>query len=112
MNARTRRALAGASFRWLFVLAIVATSCALLPASTVGGKLVTDNTPSFIATAKNLGAEDPAKVIEVSVWLQPHNRSQFDALAQSLYDRTSPNYRHWLKPAEIAALVAYVQSLK
>jgi subtilase family serine protease len=106
MNARTRRALAGASFRWLFVLAIVATSCALLPASTVGGKLVTDNTPSFIATAKNLGAEDPAKVIEVSVWLQPHNRSQFDALAQSLYDRTSPNYRHWLKPAEIAARLA------
>src|ERR1700691_3000832 len=106
MNARTKRALAGASFRWLFVIAIVAMSCALLPASTLGGKLVADNTPSFVATAKSLGAEDPAKVIEVSVWLQPHNRTQFDVLAQSLYDRTSPNYRHWLKPAEIAARLA------
>jgi subtilase family serine protease len=106
MNARTKRALASASFCWSFVVAIVAMSCALLPASTVGGKLVADNTPSFVATGKNLGAEDPAKVIEVSVWLQPHNRGQFDALAQSLYDRTSPNYRHWLKPAEVAVLLA------
>jgi subtilase family serine protease len=29
-----------------------------------------------------------------------------DALAQQLYDRSSPNYRHWLKPADIAARYA------
>jgi len=81
-------------------------SCALLPASAVGGKLVANNTPRYVATAKNLGAEDPAKVIEVSIWLQLHNRSEFDALTGSLYDRTSPNYHHWLTNKDIAARFA------
>src|SRR5580658_9771867 len=87
---------------WLTVVITSATSCTQLSASTVAGKAVAHNTPGYVATAKNLGAEDPARVIEVSIWLQLHNRSQFDALAQSLYDPTSPNYRHWLKPGEIA----------
>jgi subtilase family serine protease len=81
-------------------------SCAPLSAGTAGGKLVTNSTPSYVGTAKNLGAEDSAKVIEVSIWLQLHNRSQFDALTQSLYDRSSPNYHHWLKPSDIAARFA------
>jgi subtilase family serine protease len=95
-------------FQWLLcIVVVVAMSCVVLPASTVGdGKLVLNNTPSFAATAKNLGAEDPAKIIEVSIWLQLHNRSQFDALTQSLYDRTSPNYHHWLKSKDIAARFA------
>jgi len=93
-------------FRWLIVVAVVAMSCALLSASTVGGKVVTRNTPNYVATAKNLGTEDPAKVIEVSIWLHMHNRSQFDALTRSLYDRTSPNYHHWLKSKDIAARFA------
>jgi subtilase family serine protease len=81
-------------------------SCTLLQAGTVGGKLVANNTPSYAATARNLGAEDPTKTIEVSIWLQPHNRGQFDALTQSFYDRTSPNYHHWLTSKDIAARFA------
>ena len=103
MNNESRIANAGVGFGWLGVAVVVAMSCALLSASTVGGKLIAHNTPNYVATAKNLGTEDPAKVIEVSIWLQLHNRSQFDALTQSLYDRTSPNYHHWLKPKDIAA---------
>jgi subtilase family serine protease len=72
----------------------------------MGGKVVASNTPSYVSTAKNLGAENPSKVIEVSVWLQLHNRSEFDALAASLYDSTSPNYRHWLKARDITARFA------
>src|SRR3984885_13940709 len=103
MNKKSRRANPDIIFQWLSSLTVmIATSCAPLSASTAGGKLVSNNTPSYVATAKNLGTEDSAKVIEVSIWLQVHNRSQFDALTQSLYDRTSPNYHHWLKPSEIA----------
>jgi|HubBroStandDraft_1064217.scaffolds.fasta_scaffold00091_54 subtilase family serine protease len=91
---------------WLTVVITSATSCTQLSASTVAGKAVAHNTPGYVATAKNLGAEDPARVIEVSIWLQLHNRSQFDALAQSLYDPTSPNYRHWLKTQDIDARFA------
>ena len=106
MNKKNETANAGVNFRWLSVVVVVAMSCALLSASTVGGKLVAHNTPGYVATAKNLGTEDPAKVIEVSIWLQLHNQSQFDALTHSLYDRTSPNYHHWLKPKAIAARFA------
>jgi subtilase family serine protease len=97
---------ASASFRWLLVVVVVVMGCAMLSASTVGGKLVAHNTPRYVATAKSLGAEDPAKVIDVSIWLQLHNRSQFDALTRSLYDHTSPNYHHWLKRKDIAARFA------
>lgn len=107
MNRKSRQANAGVIFQWLSCVAVVvAMSCAPLSASTAGGNLVANNTPSYVATAKNLGAEDSAKVIEVSIWLQLHNRSQFDVLTQSLYDRSSSNYHHWLKPKDIAARFA------
>ena len=56
--------------------------------------------------AKNLGTTDASQTIEVSIWLNPHNRSQLDALATQLYDRNSPNYRHWLTRAQFAARFA------
>ena len=93
----------GVSTRWLVVITLVLTSCALLSAGSVSGKVIAHNTPSFVSTAKNLGAEDPSKTIEVSIWLNVHNRAEFDGLAQQLYDRTSANYRHWLKSRDLAA---------
>src|SRR6202166_1701196 len=107
MNRKSRPANADVVFQWLSCVAVViAMSCAPLSASTPGGNLIANSTPSYVATAKNLGAEDSAKVIEVSIWLQLHNRSQFDALTQSLYDRSSSSYHHWLKPNDIAARFA------
>jgi subtilase family serine protease len=108
MNQKSRPANADVVFQWLSCVAVViAMSCAPLSASTsTGATLIANNTPSYVATAKSLGAEDPAKVIEVSIWLQLHNQSQFDTLTQSLYDRSSPNYHHWLRPNDIAARFA------
>jgi subtilase family serine protease len=107
MISKTKAEKAGIIFQWLSCVAlVVAMSCILSSASTVGATRVLNNTPSYAATAKNLGAEDPAKIIEVSIWLQLHNRSQFDALTQSLYDRTSSNYHRWLKAKDIAASFA------
>ena len=107
MKGKSKAAVASVIFQWLsYVTVVAAMSCTFLSASPVGGTLVKNNTPSYVATAKNLGAEDPARLIEVSIWLQLHNRSQFDALTQSLYDRTSPNYHHWLKQNDIAARFA------
>jgi subtilase family serine protease len=111
MNGKSKLAGIGVSLPRLTVITVtvVATiGCALSAASTVG-RLIANNTPGFVATANNLGAEDPTKVIEVSIWLQPHNRAQFDESTQSLYDRTSPYYHHWLKPGDIAARLAPTQ---
>lgn len=85
---------------------VIAMTCAPLPASISGGQIIANNTPSFVATAKNLGPENKTEVIQVSIWLQPHNRGELDALTASLYDRTSPNYHHWLKAKDIAARFA------
>src|ERR1700675_3398500 len=107
MKGKSKAALASVVFQWLaYVTVVAAMSCTLLSASSVGGRLVKNNTPSYVATAKNLGAEDPARIIEVSIWLQLHNRSEFDALTRSFYDRTSSNYHHWLKQNDIAARFA------
>jgi subtilase family serine protease len=73
-----------------------------LPAYADGGKFVAHNTPPYVTAAKNLGAEDPAKTMEVSLWLNLHNRAGLDTLAQQLYDPSSPNYRHFLKSSQVA----------
>jgi subtilase family serine protease len=89
---------------WLGVVTLLAG--AALQASAANGQFIAHNTPPYVSTARNLGTEDPSKVIEVSVWLNPHNRSQMDALAQELYDPNSPQYRHFLTASQIAVRFA------
>jgi subtilase family serine protease len=93
----------------LSLVVLTFTTGAVLPAYAAAGQLVAHNTPTFVSTAKKLGAEDPAKTIEVSVWLNLHDRAALDTLAQQLYDRTSPNYRHWLKNADLARFAPTAQ---
>jgi subtilase family serine protease len=64
------------------------------------------NTPRFTAAAKNLGPVDPSSVIEVSIWLNLHNKADLDIAAKDLYDKTSPNYRHWLTKSEFVSKYA------
>ncbi len=102
----------GLNFRSRFFLAIISIAALTFTltqpsqAASTGSKTLARNTPAYVATAKNLGHEDATKVIEVSLWLEMRNRGEFDALARSLYDRTSPNYRHWLAAKDIAARFA------
>jgi subtilase family serine protease len=87
--------------RYAAVLGLIA--CAALPLSAATGQLVANTTPQYVSTAKNLGPADPSTTIDVSIWLNLHNRSMLDTLAGQLYDPSSPNYRHWLKPSDIIA---------
>ena len=93
----------------LSFVVLTLTLGAVLPANAAAGQLVAHNTPTFVSTAKNLGAEDPAKTIEVSIWLNLHDRAALDTLAQQLYDRTSPNYHHWLKNSDLARFAPTAQ---
>src|SRR5580658_1391528 len=76
-----------------------------LPAAAFA-QAIGHNTPSYVTSAKNLGAEDPSKIIDVSIWLKPHDTEEMDAVARDLYDPASPNYRHWLSRGQIAARFA------
>src|SRR5271169_2735155 len=91
---------------WLVVLVVTLIASTALPALAASGQYITHNTPRYVSTAKNLGTANPSKTIEVSVWLNPHNRSQMDELASQLYDRTSSTYRHFLTRSQIAARFA------
>jgi subtilase family serine protease len=86
--------------RYAAVLSLIA--CAALPLGAAT-QLVGNTVPKYVATAQNLGQVDTTTTIDVSIWLNLHNRSALDALAAQLYDPASPNYRHWLKPSDIIA---------
>ncbi len=90
----------------LSLVVLTLTLCAARPANSASGQFVAHNTPRYVATAKNLGTEDPSKTIEVSIWLNPHNREEMDAVARDLYDPASPTYRHWLTRSQIASRFA------
>jgi len=87
----------------IYAAALLLTTGLAAPASAAAGQLIRNNTPPYVRTAKHLGTADPAQVIEVTLWLQPHHRTQLDALAKQLYDPASPRYRHWLTRQELAA---------
>jgi subtilase family serine protease len=76
------------------------------PVRAADGQFIVHNTPGYVAQAKNLGAASGSQIIDVSIWLQPHNRSELDALVRDLYDPGSAAYRRWLKGSEIAARFA------
>jgi len=75
-------------------------------ATTASGQLIANNTPRFIARAKNLGPANPAGTMDVAIWLNLHNRGAMDTLASELYDRASSHYHDWLKPADIVSRFA------
>jgi subtilase family serine protease len=79
---------------------------AVLPLWAAGGQYIANNTPPYVSAAKNLGTVDPSTTLDVSIWLQPHNRGALDAMAQELYDASSPIYRRWLKNSDIVAQFA------
>jgi len=47
-------------------------------------------------TAEILGAEDPSAQIAVTFWLKLHDKAGLDEMVRQMYDRSSPNYHHWL----------------
>ena len=90
---------------YLFAIGLAVTGLGSLHAA-LSGRLIANNTPRFIAAAKNLGPANPAQVVDVVVWLNPHNRSEIDTLAEDLYDPNSSKYHDWLKPADIVTMFA------
>jgi subtilase family serine protease len=112
MNLKNDAAYSAGSLRqrrttWLrVVMAVTLTAFVAMPAWAAAGQFIGHNTPRYVSTAKNLGTENPSKTIEVSVWLNPHNRSQMDELAKQIYDSTSSNYRHFLTHSQVAARFA------
>ena len=89
-------------FMGLGLFVVVLVGCLASQGIAATGRFIGHNTPNYVKTARNVGTEDPAKVIELSFWLNPRNRAGLDALASQLYDPTSPTFRHFLTRNQLA----------
>jgi subtilase family serine protease len=94
MSQDTRRILSAVVFASLAVLLIAVPT---LSQAANGGR------PS---NAQMLGAEDQSKQIAVTFWLNQHDKAGFDELVRQMYDRSSPNYHHWLTSKDYATRFA------
>jgi subtilase family serine protease len=86
---------------WLGFLVLVMFAGLASQGLAATGRIIAHNTPNYVATAQNVGTEDPATVIELSFWLQPRNRKVLDAITAQIYDPTSPHFRHFLTRTQI-----------
>jgi hypothetical protein len=86
------------------LLLFVTTFACLVFASNVHS--ITSNTPRMPANAQNLGPENTAKSMTVTLWLRQHNKAELDALASSMYQKGSPAYHRFLTKEQYAARFA------
>jgi len=80
---------------------VVAIVVVMISAASMAAT-IPNSVPPYISTAQNLGAENPARVIPVTVRLALHDRAGREALLKQLYDRNSPLYQKWLTPQQYA----------
>jgi subtilase family serine protease len=59
-----------------------------------------------VANSQNLGPEDPATVITVTVWLNQHNKAALDELVRQMYEPGSPSFHHFLTRDQYVAQFA------
>jgi subtilase family serine protease len=69
-------------------------------------RVISNNVPRFVQSAKQVGLTDSTKTIDVMIWLKVRNPGALDKLAGDLYDPESSKYHQWIKPAEFARLFA------
>ena len=87
----TRFALAGLS-----VCAFTSQLALAAPAQ------LSSNVLPVVAQSTNLGHSESAQPLTIRLWLHHRDGAAFDALVKDLYNPASPNYAHWLTPAQIA----------
>ena len=57
-------------------------------------------------TTQMLGAEEPSKIITVTVWLKQHNKAELDKAVSEMYRAGSPTFHHFLTREEYRARFA------
>lgn len=85
---------------------LIALLLALASAQLSYAGQITNNTPGFVKKASNLGPVDPTTVIDVTAWLEIHNKAQLDALVKAQRTAGSAQYHHWLTQEQFNATYA------
>ncbi len=80
-----------------------------LLAGSAFAQLQSGGSHSIVGSRLDLGPEDSSRQVSVTVWLQQHNKAAFDSLVKQMYDKSSPQYHHWLTKAQYKANFAPTQ---
>ncbi len=67
---------------------------------------------NLLAHAQSVSPEDTQTVTEATVWLNLHNKPEFDAAVANLYKPGSPTYRQWLTEAQLSKYLPTAQELE
>jgi hypothetical protein len=65
-------------------LVLILLACGAPPVGAESGRTIAHNTPNYVSSATNLRPEEPSRIMEVSIWLNLHDRAGLDALVQDL----------------------------
>jgi subtilase family serine protease len=74
--------------------------CALPTAWAEESIALTANHPDTAGAIVAPEAASPSRILKMEICLAPRNQAQLDQLAQDQLDPASPQYHHWLTPAE------------
>ena len=96
---RYRGALMGAACVASAALLVTAGQTAQAAPASTSVKL-TGNTPSWVASAQNLGAAPSSDQLTLTVWLNLHNENQLTQQLHKLYTKGSGSYHQWLTQAQ------------
>lgn len=64
---------------------------------------LSNNTPSFVASAQYLGATDASQTIDATVWLTLNNENQLQQQATAVNTPGNSSYHKFLSPAQVQA---------
>jgi subtilase family serine protease len=87
----------------LIVWAGAATLVAFMAAPAAATALLSSQVPDAVATAPRVASASPTTRLHLSVSLPLRDEAGLDAFLKDIYDRLSPNYRHYLSVADFTA---------
>jgi subtilase family serine protease len=90
------------SIRAVAMTTALAVMSAMAPAAFAASQVIPHSTPPYVSANTYVKAENPATIMDVTIWLNTRDRAAMDALAREVYDSRSPNYHRWLSRKEIA----------
>src|SRR5271170_1638671 len=93
------------SHRWRFRARTLALCLLLapLPGLAAARQVLYGHVPKVLARLAPVGRLDATRRLKLAIGLPLRNERALDDLIRQLYDPASPNYRHFLTPAQFTA---------
>lgn len=85
------------------IIALIAAFLPLTTAALNGQQVLTGHVPHAVANSQLLNPLTEGTQLQLAIGLPLRNQDQLDALLEQLADPASPNYGHYLSPAQFAA---------